>query len=434
MAAGLTRRRFLSRTAAATASVWVAGAIRPVRAWGANDKLNIAAIGAGGRAASNLRGVASENIVALCDVDTERLAKASELYPLAMCYADLRRVLERDDLDAVVVSTPDHMHAYAAVHALRLGKHVYCEKPLTHSVWEARLLRNEAAKRKVATQMGNQGHASASTRRIVELLQAGVIGQVRELHAWTNRPIWPQGLVRPATSPDAPHTVHWELWIGVAPDRPYDPTYHPFKWRGWWDFGTGALGDMACHVLDAANWALKLGAPTRITAEAPESKPETAPNWCILRYDFPQRGELAPLKMTWYDGGKLPPTELFEGERVNNNGTLYIGDKGKLYVPSEYSGNHLLLPRDRFKDFQAPAPSIPDSPGHHEEWIQACKTGKTGGSNFDYAAGLTETVLLGNLALRSGGAIDWNSAELKVTNTSAADPFIKRIYRPGWEL
>ncbi|MBM3459541.1 MAG: hypothetical protein FJX77_13555 [Armatimonadetes bacterium] len=266
------------------------------------------------------------------------------------------------------------------------------------------------------------------------MLQAGAIGPVRELHAWTNRPIWPQGEEAPVETPPVPSSLHWDLWLGAAPARAYHPVYHPFKWRGFWDFGTGALGDMACHILDAAFWGLRLTAPTSVEAEGPAVQPHMAPKWMIIRSEIPAREGHPPLRITWYDGGKLPPVELFEGEPVNDNGTLYIGEKGKLYVPSDNSSTFRLLPKAQYAEFQPPAPSIPDSPGHHEEWIQACKTGSPTGSHFAYATALTELVLLGNIAYRVGERINWDSARLRAVNCPKADPLIHREYRSGWSL
>jgi predicted dehydrogenase len=431
---GMNRREFLKQTTAAGVGLWATGLGSTVRAQSPNERLNLGVIGVGGRGAANLRGVRTENIVALCDVDDEMLARAAMNFPMAAKYQDFRKMLERRDLDAVVVSTPDHCHAFAAVMAMEQGRHVYCEKPLTHSPYEARLMAATAYRKKVATQMGNQGHSSASTRRIVELLESNVIGPVREIHAWTNRPIWPQGIDRPADSPPVPSTLQWDLWLGPAPERPYNPAYHPFKWRGWWDFGTGALGDMACHVLDAAFWGLRLGAPTTVEAEGPPVHPETAPPWMIVRYEFPARGDMPPVKLTWYDGGKLPPAELVDGQRVERNGTLYIGDKGKLYVPDEYNGRFRLLPESSFSGFTPPEPWIPPSVGHYPEWIAACKGGSPAGSNFGFAGPLTETVLLGIAAYRVGKKITWNPMTMEAVGCPEAKPFIQREYRKGWSL
>jgi predicted dehydrogenase len=409
------------------------------------DRVNVGVIGVGGRGAVNLAGVAAVdgvNIVALCDVDEEALAKAAAKFPKAAIEHDFRKLLERKEVEAVVISTPDHTHAPAAALALRQGKHVYVEKPLTHSVYEARVLTELAAQSRCATQMGNQHHSSETYRRAVEWVQAGVIGPVRQVHAWTNRPIWPQGIDRPAETPPVPRHVHWDLWLGPAPERPYHPAYHPFRWRGWWDFGTGALGDMGCHILDPIVWALHLSAPTEVEAESSGLHPETAPKWSVIRWTFPARrlqgrpspqDQLPPVQLTWYDGGKLPPKDLFEGVKIPGNGSLLIGDKGKLLLP--HGGGPLqLLPQAQFAGFQAPAPFLPRSPGHYREWIEACKGGKPAGSHFGYAGPLTEIVLLGNVALRTGRKILWDSAALKALHCPEADRFLRREYRKGWTL
>jgi len=258
---------------------------------------------------------------------------------------------------------------------------------------------------------------------------------VHEVHAWTNRPIWPQGLDRPMENPPVPPNVRWDLWLGPAPSRPYHPAYHPFAWRGWWDFGTGALGDMGCHVLDPPFWALDLRYPTRVSAEAPPRHPDTAPAWSIVRYEFPARGEQPPVVLTWYDGGKLPPSELFDGETPtpNSSGSVLVGAKGRLLVNHGRGGN-TLLPAREFADFRAPEPSLPRSPGHHQEWIEACKTGSPTGTHFDYAAALTETVLLGNLALHSGRTIAWDAPNMRPKDGPLDDLYIRREYRRGWSL
>ncbi|MBI3853508.1 MAG: Gfo/Idh/MocA family oxidoreductase [Verrucomicrobia bacterium] len=401
----------------------------------AGNKLNLGIIGAGGRGGDNLAGVSSENIVALCDVDESRAASSFGKFPEAKRYRDFRVMLEKEkSLDAVVVSTPDHTHAVAAITAMRLGKHVYCEKPLTHSIYEARLMRTTAAKYQVATQMGNQGHAMDGTRRAVELVQAGVIGAVREVHVWSDRPIWPQAIDRPPDTPPVPPGLDWDLWQGPAAERPYHPAYLPFQWRGWWRFGTGALGDMACHNADAAFWALKLNYPISVEAEAPPQHPETAPAWSIIHYEFPARGGLPPVKLTWYDGGKKPVADLFDGQPIPTNGSLLVGEKGKLFAPDWHADKFVLLPKEKFADLKGPQPTIRRSPGHHQEWILACKGGPPALSNFDYAAVLTETVLLGNLALRVGKKIEWDAVTMKARNCPEADQFIRNEYRKGWKL
>ena len=428
----ISRRRFLYGSAALGAAALFAGPSL-LRGRDLNGKLNIGMIGLGGKSGDNLKGIAGENVVALCDVDGASLERIAAQYPQATKHRDFRRLLEQKDIDAVVVTTPDHIHAVASIAAMKLGKHVYCEKPLTHSVWEARELRKAARQYKVATQMGNGGHASESVREAVEWIQAGVVGKVREVHAWSNRPIWPQGIARPNDTPPAPGSLDWDLWIGPAPMRPYHPAYHPFKWRGWWDFGTGALGDMGCHIIDAAFWALDLGAPSTVEAESSGVNEETAPTWSIVRYQFAARGTLPPVKFTWYDGGKLPARELTElpaDQKLMDNGSLFVGDKGKLLFER---GKPLRILPER-KEFKPPPKTVPRSPGHYKEWIDACKGGPAAMSNFDYAGPLTEMVLLGNVALRAGRKIEWDSAKLQVANMPEAARFVRREYRDGWRL
>ncbi len=431
---GINRREFMKRTALTGAGLWVAGSATAAKRPSPNERLNIGVIGVGGRGDADLGGVASENIVALCDIDDNVLGRAATRFPMAAKYNDFRKLLERKDIDAVVIATPDHIHAIATLMALNQGHHVYCEKPLTHSVYEARKVVEAAARHKVATQMGNQGHSNDGARRVVELVRAGAIGPVREVHAWTDRPIWPQGIDRPTETPPVPESVHWDLWLGPAPERPYNPAYLPFKWRGWWDFGTGALGDMACHVLDVAFWSLKLEHPTTVVAEGAPPHTETAPQWMVIQYEFPARDELPPVKLTWYDGGKRPPSELFEGQAVESNGSLFIGDKGKLYVPDAYGDHYKLLPEAQFADYKAPEPTIPNSPGHHAEWIQACKTGSATGSNFAYAGALTEMVLLGNVAYRAGKKLEWDAKKMEATNAPEARQYVRPEFRKGWSL
>jgi len=436
----INRRRFLYTTSAAASGLLlpanlVHAAVKPRRV-SPNEKLNIAAIGAGGQAATDINGCAAENIVALCDVDQKRLEERGAKFPKAKLFRDYRKMLEEmKEIDAVTVTTPDHHHAFAAMMAMKLGKHVYCQKPLTHSIWEARMLRETAAKSKVVTQMGNQGHSYDSTRRIVELIQAGVLGDVREVHVWTDRPIWPQGIERPKDTPAKPDYMDWELWIGPAPMRPYHPDYAPFKWRGWWDFGTGAPGDMGCHNSDAAYWALKLDAPISVEAESSGVNSETCPKWSIVRSEFPARGKMPPVTLTWYDGGKRPSRDLADGTELPLNGTIIIGSKGKIAFRDWNPNGFRLLPEGQFKDFKGPAPTIPRAPeGPYREWIEACKGGPPCLSNFDYAGRLTEFVLLGNVALRAGKKIEWDAKQLRAKNCPEADQFIRREYRKGWEL
>jgi predicted dehydrogenase len=424
------RRHFLYGAASATAALWF-GAPALLRGKGLNEKLNIGMIGLGGKSGDNLKGMAGENIVALCDVDGAALERVGAKHPEALRYQDFRRLLEQKNIDAVVVTTPDHIHAPASLAAMKLRKHVYCEKPLTHSVWEARQLASAARDYRVATQMGNGGHSSDSLREAVDWVRSGLIGPVREVHCWSNRPIWPQGIGRPADTPAVPKDMNWDLWIGPAPMRPFNPAYHPFKWRGFWDFGTGALGDMGCHIIDTTFWALELDAPSTVEAESSGVNDETAPNWSIVRWEFPARGSRPAVKLTWYDGGKQPSRELTElpaDQKLGDNGSLFIGDKGKLL----FDRTRPLRLTPTPKDFALPRQILPRSPGHYVEWIRACKGGGPALSNFDYAGPLTEAVLLGNVALRTGKKIEWNAQKLEVRNAPEVARFIRREYRAGW--
>ena len=433
----MDRRRFLQQGAAVGAGLIAVPASAGIKSSKSpNEKLNVACIGIEGRGAADLRAVSeTENIVALCDVDEERLARVGQDFPQAYRETDYRRLADRRDIDAFIVATPDHHHATAAAMALELGKHCYCEKPLTHSVWEARKIAELAKRAGVATQMGNQGHSNNGTRRVVELIRAGVVGQIREAHCWTDRPAkwWPQGIDRPPVSAP-PSRLHWDLWLGPAPERPYGEGYHPFKWRGFWDFGTGALGDMACHVMDTAFWGLNLKHPTTVEAWGEPHHPETGPLSTQITYEFGKRGDLAPMKLVWYDGVKRPPADLFLGEKIPDNGTLLIGEKGTILLPDPYGSTFVMLPKDKWTGFTPPPESIPNSIGHHKEWVHACKTGDPTGSNFVYAGQLTEMVLLGNVAFRVGHKIEWDHKKLRVKNCDDAEQYIRRAYRPGWSL
>jgi predicted dehydrogenase len=425
----LTRRRFLQQTAAGL-TVFTGTRSLFGQETSANDKLNIGLIGTANRARGNIDPVRGENIVAVCDIDDRYLSKASAEFPSATTYHDFRKLLTQPNLDAVIISTTDHTHAPATVAALKRGLHVYCEKPLTHSVHEARIVAEWARKSGKATQMGTQIHAGGNYRRVVELVQGGAIGPVREVHVWVGKG-WGGG-ERPTETPPVPDGLHWDLWLGPAPERPYHSTYHPANWRRWWDFGGGTLADMGCHFMDLPFWALKLRAPIRVEAEGPAVHPETCPLWLIVRYEFPARDHLPPVRMTWYDGGEKPEALLARYKLgKKNSGVLFVGDKGALFA--DYS-NRQLLPEDQFKNFVAPEPTIPNSIGHHAEWLRACRTGEATSCNFEYGAALTETVLLGNVAYRSGAAIDWDAAAAKVTNITTAANFLKRPYREGWSL
>ena len=438
MANRITRRRFL-KTGAAGAGSLAFPTLLPRSVRGANDRLNVAGIGVGGKGEVDVRGCEDENIVALCDVDEKRAARTIKKYPGAKVYKDFRVMLEKEGkhLDAVTVSTADHTHAVAAVMAMKMGKHVYCQKPLTHSVTEARVMARVAREKGVATQMGNQGHSHADSRRNVELIQAGVLGNVREVHVWSDRPIWPQGIPRPKGTPDVPDWLDWDLWLGPAPERPYHSAYVPFKWRGWWDFGTGALGDMGCHNSDVAFWSLGLRDPKTVEAESSGVNDETAPKWSVVRYVFPARGDRPEVRFTWYDGGKKPPAELAKAGELPRNGSILIGDKDTLYVPSLW-GKGKFLSGATLEDYKGISETLPKPEGfdrcHYREWIAACKGGPPAFSNFDYAGPMSEALLLGNVALRAGRKIEWDAGALKVTNAPEANRFIRDEYRSGWSL
>lgn len=454
MAKKISRRTFLGGTTAAAAAFTIV----PRRVLGGpgyqapSDTLNIACVGVGGKGESDIESVSKENIVALCDVDDTQVVKkpenkddrtALERYERLIKvprYRDFRIMLEKEKtIDAVVVSTPDHTHAVIAMMAMQMGKHVFVQKPLTHTILEARKLTEAARKYGVVTQMGNQGHAEESSRLICEWLWDGAIGPVREVHVWTNRPIWPQGIDRPKEIPSLPPTLDWTLWLGPAPYRPYHPAYAPFSWRGWWDFGTGALGDMGAHIIDQPYWALKLGAPTKVFASSTPFNNETYPLASLVTWEFPARENMPPVKMTWYDGGLTPPRpeELEPGRKMGDGGgVIFVGDKGKLMC-STYGSNPRLIPEAKMREYKRPEKTIPRSPGIHEEWIEAIKTGKPATTNFDYSGPLTEAMMLGNLALRMADkntVLEWDAKNLKVTNLPEAEEFLHFTYSPGWSL
>ena len=436
------RRDFLKLSALAGTWLLLPGcSSTTARRYSANEKLNVGVIGVGGKGSSDTVGVAGENLVALCDVDDQRAAGTYKRFPAVPKYHDYRVMLERENLDAVVISTPDHSHAPAAVMAMELGLHVYCQKPLTHTVEEARVLRELAARQGVATAMGNQGGAMDGFRTGVEVIRSGAIGTVREVHVWTNRPIWPQGMERSPEIAAIPDTMRWDLWLGPAPHRPYNGSYAPFNWRGFWDFGTGALGDMACHLWNLPYMALELGMPTSVVAKRVSGNTdEAAPNSSIVEYQFPARGDQPPVKWTWYDGGELPSLDLVPGvEKLRGGGSIVVGDRGVLYSGDDYGRRYRLLPEDRYVDFQEPAPFLPrvrgDNDGQktYNEWIDDCKGGAKGLARFDYAGPLTEAILLGNVAVRTGEKIEWNDANLK-TNSIAGDELLRKSYRWGYHI
>ena len=503
MAQGFSRRHFFYGTL-------LAGAV-PAAGFGSvpsltrlgykspNEKLNIASIGAGGKAHSDLNGCASENIVALCDVDEKRAARKFKEYEKAPKYKDFRRMLDEQakNIDAVIVTIPDFMHATAANWCMERGKHVYVQKPLTRTVWEARQLQEAANKYKVATQMGNQGYSNEGTRQVAEMIWAGEIGNVTEVHAWTDRPIWPQGLTE-IPPPDAvPDTLAWDLWLGIADKRPYTSGgknypihgayfYEPFNWRGFYDFGCGALGDMACHILGAANLALMLDAPTSVECIEKEGNSDFMyPTKSVIRYDFPARGSMPAVKLFWHDGLKdtpkiagvpdgeilgdlpdipepkpapgAPPSrrhrEAYTGmvgdvfnwdtfqklttdpnvEKPTPDGSLFIGDKGMI-TTGTYGENTRLIPVSRMKDYEFPEPSLTRSPGHYRDWIRACKGGDPACSNFNVSAPFVEWMLLGVIALRVGGKLEWDAERIQFMNNPEANKYLKPTFREGWNF
>jgi len=412
-----------------------------------NEKLRIAVIGCGGRGGSNLRSVESESIVALCDVNQDNLAAAAKRHPSARTETDFRRLFDHaGEFDAVVVSTCEHTHAFATLPALQLGKHVYCEKPLTHSVWEARVIREAASRANVATQMGTQIHAGENYRRVVELVQSGAIGQVSEVHVWVGRAWGCQATEaearaggdivfvqeRPREAEPVPAGLDWDLWLGPAPNRPFHSVYFPGpKWYRWWDFGSGTMSDLGSHWIDLPFWALKLDFPLTVEADGPPPHPELAPASMSATYQYGPRGEMPPVRLTWYQGAFKPPA-LTEGRiPAWNSGVLFVGDRGMLLA--DY-GKHLLLPEEQFVDFQAPERSIPPSLGHHNEWIHACKTGDPTTCDFEYSGKLTEANHLGNVAYRTGKKLLWDAENLKAVGVPEADRLIRREYRQGWSL
>ena len=461
---GLTRREFVAAAAAASAF-----SIVPRHVLGGpgytppSEKLNIAGIGVGGHGAFLIGGIGSENrdavnIVALCDVDEQRASDTIvrrlpavtndggfKRFPEARRYNDFRKLLdwEEKNIDAVVVATPDHTHIPISVMAMKMGKHVYCEKPLAHNIFEARLAAEVAREKNLVTQMGIGNHASESFRRVVELIRAGTIGEVREVHAWCDDDegmppddgtlAW--GDRQPQHGPPVPETLHWDLWLGPAPYRPYHPAYHPIVWRNWWDFGNGRLGDMGCHLLDLAFWALDLKHPLTAEAEGPRVGHEVTPKSLTARWTFAARSDLPSVELTWYHGGKRP--ELSKEVDLPNwpIAVLFVGTEGMLITAIEVLPiKSELHPKAKFTDFQPPPQTIPRSIGHYREWIEACRTGRSTTCGFDYSGPLTETVLLGNVAYRTGEKLQWNAKTLKATNCPEADQYIRREYRSGWAL
>ena len=455
----ISRRRFLKTTSgalAATAGLSVHAArvntaqVVPGRV-SPNERLNIAAIGVGGMGQANIRACSSENIVALCDVDDERAAGTYKEFPKASRYRDFRVMLDKEhqNIDAVIVATPDHTHAVAAMAVMCAGKHLYCQKPLAHSIYEVRKLTETARQTGLQTQMGNQGHSSEEIRRLREWVRAGVLGKVREVYAWSDRPVggdpWSDFpiMARPKERPPVPETLDWNLWLGPANERPYHPVYCPTTWRGFWDFGTGALGDMGCHILDPAFWALDLGQPETVQATTthwePEVSEETFPRASIVRYRFPARGEMPPVEVTWFDGRLKPPIPgTFEpGRRLGNNGAILIGDKAAAIHGSHGAGGLELLPVSLREGFEEPPKTIPRvrDGAHEQDWVRACKDGKPASSSFDYGGPLTEMVLIGVLAMRAKDRVlEWDAENLRIANDDEANALINPPYREGWSV
>jgi predicted dehydrogenase len=448
-----TRRNFLQSTAALGVGFWVAGGVSPRPSRAASEKINFACVGVGGKGDSDARDASRNgNIVAICDADGDTLDRAALRYRDAKKFTDYRKMLDEvgKSIDAVTVSTPDHNHAPAAIRAMKLGKHCFVQKPLTHTIHEARRMGEVAREMKVATEMGNQGTANADLRHSAAFVQAGGLGTVKEVHVWTNRPIWPQGLDRPTDTPPVPEKLDWEAWIGPAKMRPYHNAYHPFKWRGWWDFGTGALGDMACHTLNMCFAALSLRDPISVQAISSGHNKETYPSWSIITFEYAATDKRGKVTLKWYDGGKLPPMEIVAGTKhkfkkrgtddetpLSDSGGVMIGSKGTIYAPGDYADRAELIGTGKLPDCE-----FERSPGHFDEWIRAIEGGKPAMSNFpDYAGPLAETILLGNLAVwaapekdQMGKKIAWDAKKLVATNAPEVMHIVKKEYRKGWEL
>ena len=427
-----SRRRFVRDTlltgAALGAGVHQQAPAHPGNAPSA--RLNLAAIGVWSRGQENLLAVRHENIVALCDVDATFLARVGELYPQARRYQDFRQLFDQEkDLDGVLVNTPDHTHFHPVMRALKQGIHVYCEKPLAHNVREVREIARAARASQSITQMGNQHHSSAGYQQAHDLVQRGDLGEVREVHSWTNRPIWPQGITRQNPLP-VPAELAWKLWLGPAVERPYTEFYHPLKWRGWWDFGTGALGDMGPHLIDPAFWALKLAPPLEIRASSSGVNQETGPLSSRIQFKFAARGLLPPVQLTWYDGDEVPDQSVTSVKKPPGNGTMLLGSRARLFIP-QLGGKPIALPREKGERIKLPPPAT-ELPRHEQRWLNACKGGPATNSDFQYAAALTETCLLGNVALRAGQNLRWDSQKGE-TDQPQADVWLGRKYQTGWE-
>ncbi|MFN0068119.1 MAG: Gfo/Idh/MocA family protein [Limisphaerales bacterium] len=438
--ASLSRRAFLRRTTTALGAAAAFPYVASPRVLGANGRLRIASVGVGGKGWTDLTSVDSEDIVGVCDVDAKRLAKATEKYPQAKGFADWRVMFDQlgRGIDAVTVSTPDHTHFHPSLRAVREGWHVYCQKPLTHTIWEARTLAAAARRAGVATQMGNQGLSHPKLRRDAELVRAGVLGEVREIHIWSDRPgkWWAQGVNRPPDRPPVPAELSWDLWLGPAPARPFHPAWGHFAWRGWWDFGTGAIGDMGCHLLNLVTLSLDLEAPVRVDAHGEGATSETGPRSATIRWEWKGRAGRDGLRMFWHDGGRLPDRALFPSAKFPDNGCLLVGTRDSFL--QAYPGGGVLQSGRTYEDFKSIPETFPRTGtwdrNHYEEWITAAKGGPRALSNFDVAGPVTETVLLGQLALRAGLPIEWDASRLRVTNAPEANRFVRTEYRKGWEI
>jgi predicted dehydrogenase len=442
MAHKSNRRRFIQSTAAAGVGFWAAGGI-PARASRlANDRISFGCIGVGGKGSSDSDDAGRHgDVIAICDVDDNTLNGRGRKFPKAEKFTDFRTMLDQvgKRIDAVTVSTADHCHAPASIMAMRMGKHCFTQKPLTHTIEEARLMGQIAREKKLATEMGNQGTATSGLREAAALLKAGILGKVTEVHVWTNRPIWPQGGARPKPKEGGPPKhVNWDAWLGPAPERPFADGYHPFAWRGWWDFGTGALGDMACHTVNMPFAGLGLRDPSSVQATSSGHNGDSYPKWSIIEFIFPANGKRDEIKFTWYDGGKRPPSDLLEGRELKGSGCAIVGDKGKMYSPDDYGSEYYLIG----SGIEKPKVEITKSPGHFEEWVRAIKGGDPAMSNFaDYAGPLTETILLGNLAVyaakeadQPGKKVMWDAKKLVATNAPELMPIVKKEYRKGWDI
>lgn len=433
MSQRFTRRTLLGRTALSGAGLLLAGVGVQIGRASPNEKLGIACIGLGNRGAANVGGVSGENVAALCDVDDQTAGNMYQRFPKARKYYDYRMMLEEMDrqIDAVVVSTPDHTHAHPSVMALRMGKHLYLEKPLAHSLHEARLICDIARERKLATQLGAQRHVMDNMHRVVELIQSGAIGEVKEVHSWIDKERGMPAL--PKDRPEVRSTLKWDLWLGPARERPYSPEYVPYKWRFWWDFGTGETGNWACHILDIPYWALKLKYPTKVRAEGPPLHAETTPRSMTCHFQFPARGDLPPVELHWYHTKDEPEAVKSRGLKLDRGGAnnLFIGTEGMLLCGFD---NRKLFPEEKYRDFKPPENTVPDSPGFYREWIDACKGGPPATCNFEYSGPMAETALLGNLAYRLGEEMEWDAERLMSPNCPVADLYIKTPYRKGWEL